>query len=138
MSYTDIREEILGIARDVIGFSDAEIGYEDYQPLNAGVSRTLIVRYRGFEALRDTFGGTQQYVWEFELEHYTPFLLIEEAARARDEERERILAAFNRDHEAEGAVEMFITSGSRSDTVFELGDGRWLKETFRLAVTEVV
>jgi hypothetical protein len=138
MSYTDIREEILGIARDVIGFSDAEIGYEDYQPLNAGVSRALIVRYRGFEALRDTFGGTQQYVWEFELEHYTPFLLIEEAARARDEERERILAAFNRDHEAEGAVEMFITSGSRSDTVFELGDGRWLKETFRLTVTEVV
>jgi hypothetical protein len=138
MSYADIREEILSIARDVIGFGDAEIGYEDYQPLNAGVSRALIVRYRGFEALRDTFGGAQQYVWEFELEHYTPFLLIEEAARARDEERERILAAFNRDHEAEGVVEMFVTSGSRSDTVFELGDGRWLKETLRLTVTEVV
>lgn len=140
MSYADVREGTLRVLRGIEGFGPENVRYSDYEPLNSGMQRAVVVEYGGFSRERSSFQDNYWQDWTLRLILFTPYADEASANEQADTDRQLVLSEFQQWPRLRGGgvFDAVITRGEPLNTPFELGGARWIKETFTLIVREDV
>ncbi len=141
MSFPVVRDAIVRLMQTyVTGVNIYNGTHEDYQFLNAGQSRVLVMNYLSFSQTPDAMAGQWGRVWNIDLALFSEFTDIEASGDAMDEFRQNVLDAFAKypllDNTA-GVFDAIITSGESTPVRRELGGVSFLEEHMALSVTEL-
>lgn len=142
MSYALIKAGVETQLAAVSGFSTANIGYEDWQPVQAGVAKAVVLSYGGFTRERNTFGDLGWCDWTFILKLYNAFTDDVPTTRAaQDVDRQALLDRFRSYPQLGGVSDVFdswMASGAPSPLTHQLGGIDFMMETYTLVVREDV
>lgn len=141
MPYSGIRDGLLTLLRSIEGFDADNVRYADWEPLNKGKSRVLVLTYAGFGREANAFRGEEWRDWRFTLALFTAFTSIPESRAAEDIDREHIIETLWSYPLLNATADVFdcwINSAQPLPEPQELGGGKWLMETFDITVREDV
>jgi hypothetical protein len=139
VSYATVLAGVLAVGRAGSGFSVDNFAYEDYQPLNAGVDKLVVVEFAGFKTEEDTFGGLDWHDWTFRLKLYTFAGDYVTSVTDRDSARAVLISQFRKYRRLNGVSGVFdaqILSGERLDEPIRIGESSFIMEAYTLKVRE--
>lgn len=141
MSYVLVRDGLLAVLKTVTGFSATNVAYEDFQILNAGLLRGIVVEYGNFAQDYNAFNGQIWADWELTVNLFNEFADIVAAQTEQDADRDSIIQKLRTYPQLNGTAGVFLAmakSGQPERNPVELGGARWLKERLTIAVREDV
>jgi len=142
VSYQTVRDGLLTVLQGITGFSSANVAYEDYQYLSAGLQRAIVVEYQRFSQDYNAMGGGQIWCdWRLRIQLFNELNDIANAQAEQDADRESILETVRKYPQLNGTTGVFlavITSGEPEANPVQLGSARWLKEVLTIEIREDV